>query len=967
MNVKITQHIVLKYLNVNHIYRRIHIGMEQQITETSTKEELSPNFALKPGKMRVMKRNGKVVAFDREKIKVAIMKAFLAVEGSSAAASTRIHDQVEQLTDDVVSVFERRMPSGGSLHIEDIQDQVELQLMRNEHQQVARSYVLYREERKNQRNEEQLKRETTSQKSEESSNKEVSEGFEGKVHKACEGLVDVNPEELIEAIKATAYEGISEEDLSNCILIAARTFVEKEPNYSFVTARLLLDDIENEVLRFLDIDTSIKKDRSKMYQKALVGSIEKGIELEFLDERLKDFDLDRLGKSIKPENDLNFTFLGLQTLYDRYFITHEDTRYEMPQVFLMRVAMGLSVDEKDKNDKAEEFYKLLSSFDYMSSTPTLFNSGTRRPQLSSCYLTTVPDDLSGIYGAIHDNAMLSKWAGGLGNDWTNVRALGSRIKGTNGKSQGIVPFLKVSNDTAVAVNQGGKRKGAFCAYLECWHLDVEEFLELRKNTGDDRRRTHDMNTANWIPDLFMKRLMKNEEWTLFSPSDTPELHDLYGKAFEKKYEEYEKLAASGEIKLFKKIKAEDLWRKILTMLFETGHPWITFKDPCNIRSPQGHVGTVHSSNLCTEITLNTNKDEIAVCNLGSINLPQHIQDGKINVEQLKSSVKTAIRMLDNVIDINYYPVPQAENSNKKHRPIGLGMMGFQDALYKLNIPYNTDEAVNFADESMELISYFAIQASAELAEERGTYESYAGSLWDQGIFPLDSIKILAEERGADFIDQNTDAKLDWKKVRDQVKKHGMRNSNVMAIAPTATIANITGVSPCIEPTYQNLYVKSNLSGEFTVINPYLVEELKKEQLWDDVMIADLKYSEGSLANINRVPKNIKNMFQTAFEVEPKFIVESASRRQKWIDQAQSLNLYISNVDGKKLDNTYKMAWYKGLKTTYYLRAIGATSTEKATVDKGSLNAVETNREENMAASQAPKACSILDPDCEACQ
>ncbi len=941
--------------------------MEQQITETGTKEELSPNFALKPGKMRVMKRNGKVVAFDREKIKVAIMKAFLAVEGSSAAASTRIHDQVEQLTDDVVSVFERRMPSGGSLHIEDIQDQVELQLMRNEHQQVARSYVLYREERKNQRNEEQLKRETTSQKSEESSNKEVSEGFEGKVHKACEGLVDVNPEELIEAIKATAYEGISEEDLSNCILIAARTFVEKEPNYSFVTARLLLDDIENEVLRFLDIDTSIKKDRSKMYQKALVGSIEKGIELEFLDERLKDFDLDRLGKSIKPENDLNFTFLGLQTLYDRYFITHEDTRYEMPQVFLMRVAMGLSVDEKDKNDKAEEFYKLLSSFDYMSSTPTLFNSGTRRPQLSSCYLTTVPDDLSGIYGAIHDNAMLSKWAGGLGNDWTNVRALGSRIKGTNGKSQGIVPFLKVSNDTAVAVNQGGKRKGAFCAYLECWHLDVEEFLELRKNTGDDRRRTHDMNTANWIPDLFMKRLMKNEEWTLFSPSDAPELHDLYGKAFEKKYEEYEKLAASGEIKLFKKIKAEDLWRKILTMLFETGHPWITFKDPCNIRSPQGHVGTVHSSNLCTEITLNTNKDEIAVCNLGSINLPQHIQDGKINVEQLKSSVKTAIRMLDNVIDINYYPVPQAENSNKKHRPIGLGMMGFQDALYKLNIPYNTDEAVNFADESMELISYFAIQASAELAEERGTYESYAGSLWDQGIFPLDSIKILAEERGADFIDQNTDAKLDWKKVRDQVKKYGMRNSNVMAIAPTATIANITGVSPCIEPTYQNLYVKSNLSGEFTVINPYLVEELKKEQLWDDVMIADLKYSQGSLANINRVPENIKNMFQTAFEVEPKFIVESASRRQKWIDQAQSLNLYISNVDGKKLDNTYKMAWYKGLKTTYYLRAIGATSTEMATVDTGSLNAVETNREENMAASQAPKACSILDPDCEACQ
>ena len=927
-----------------------------------------------PGKLRVVKRNGKNVPFEKEKIEIAITKAFLAAESGNAASSERIHEKVQELTEGIVEIYQERMPSGGTLFIEEIQDQVELQLMRREEHSVAKRYILYREERAKKRG--PVEKPTISIETETDLKVTKKDGttvpldikrLAKIITDSCEGLDDVDPKEVLEQSLGNLYDGVSVSDMRTSLIMTARTKVEKEPNYSFVTARLLLDDIENEVLRFLDIDTSIKKDRSKMYQKALVGSIEKGIELEFLDERLKDFDLDRLGKSIKPENDLNFTFLGLQTLYDRYFITHEDTRYEMPQVFLMRVAMGLSVDEKDKNDKAEEFYKLLSSFDYMSSTPTLFNSGTRRPQLSSCYLTTVPDDLSGIYGAIHDNAMLSKWAGGLGNDWTNVRALGSRIKGTNGKSQGIVPFLKVSNDTAVAVNQGGKRKGAFCAYLECWHLDVEEFLELRKNTGDDRRRTHDMNTANWIPDLFMKRLMKNEEWTLFSPSDAPELHDLYGKAFEKKYEEYEKLAASGEIKLFKKIKAEDLWRKILTMLFETGHPWITFKDPCNIRSPQGHVGTVHSSNLCTEITLNTNKDEIAVCNLGSINLPQHIQDGKINIEQLKSSVKTAIRMLDNVIDINYYPVPQAENSNKKHRPIGLGMMGFQDALYKLNIPYNSEEAVNFADESMELISYFAIQASAELAEERGTYESYAGSLWDQGIFPLDSIKILAEERGADFIDQNTDAKLDWKKVRDQVKKHGMRNSNVMAIAPTATIANITGVSPCIEPTYQNLYVKSNLSGEFTVINPYLVEELKKEQLWDDVMIADLKYSQGSLASINRVPENIKNMFQTAFEVEPKFIVESASRRQKWIDQAQSLNLYISNVDGKKLDNTYKMAWYKGLKTTYYLRAIGATSTEKATVDKGSLNAVETNREENMAASQAPKACSILDPDCEACQ
>jgi ribonucleoside-diphosphate reductase alpha chain len=638
----------------------------------------------------------------------------------------------------------------------------------------------------------------------------------------------------------------------------------------------------------------------------------------------------------------------------------------MPQVFFMRVAMGLAINEENKNEKAVEFYKLLSSFDYMSSTPTLFNSGTNRPQLSSCYLTTVPDDLSGIYGAIRDNALLSKWAGGLGNDWTPVRALGSRIKGTNGKSQGIVPFLKVSNDTAVAVNQGGKRKGAFCAYLECWHMDVEEFLDLRKNTGDDRRRTHDMNTANWIPDLFMKRLEKNEKWTLFSPSDVPELHDIYGTEFEKRYEEYEKMAEAGEIKFYKTIEAKDLWRKILSMLFETGHPWVTFKDPCNIRSPQGHVGTVHSSNLCTEITLNTNEDEIAVCNLGSVNLPQHISEGKLNIEQLKGTVKTAIRMLDNVIDINFYPVPQAENSNKKHRPIGLGLMGFQDALYKLGISYDSEDAVEFADRSMELISYFAIEASCELAEEKGVYETYKGSHWDNGIFPLDSINLLMEQRGKEFIDQNTEKTLDWDKLKERVAAHGIRNSNVMAIAPTATIANITGVSQSIEPTYQNLYVKSNLSGEFTVVNPYLIEELKKENLWDEVMLSDLKYFEGSLKQINRVPEHIKNKFKTAFEVEPRFIVEAASRRQKWIDQAQSLNLYIANVDGKKLDITYRMAWYKGLKTTYYLRSMGATATEKSTVERSSLNAVQSSQE-TQTASQAPSACSILDPDCEACQ
>ena len=932
--------------------------MEQQLTQENNKStEASSNVVLTPGKMRVIKRNGKVVSFEEEKIKVAIMKAFLAVEGGTAAGSSRIHENVDVLTKAVVDVFERRMPSGGTLHIEEIQDQVELQLMRSEHHKVARSYVLYREARKNERSEEDGQ--VVAQDGE---NDEIS----SIVKRACEGLEDVGSQQLIEEIRNASYDGMSEKDLADCMVISARTMVEKEPNYSYVTARILLNNIENEVLDFLEIDRKLKSDRSKMYSEALTKTFNKGIELGFLNKELKEFDLEKISNSIDESRDFNFTYLGLQTLYDRYFITLDDTRYELPQVFLMRVAMGLAINEKDRDARAVEFYNLLSSFDYMSSTPTLFNSGTHRPQLSSCYLTTVPDDLSGIYGAIRDNALLSKWAGGLGNDWTNVRALGSRIKGTNGKSQGIVPFLKVSNDTAVAVNQGGKRKGAFCAYLECWHLDVEEFLDLRKNTGDDRRRTHDMNTANWIPDLFMKRLEEDKDWTLFSPSDVPELHDLYGQEFEKKYEEYEALAEKDELSLYKKIPAKTLWRKMLSMLFETGHPWVTFKDPCNIRSPQGHVGTVHSSNLCTEITLNTNEEEIAVCNLGSINLPQHIQEGKIDIDQLKNTVRTAVRMLDNVIDINYYPVPQAENSNKKHRPVGLGLMGFQDALYKLGISYNSEEAVKFADKSMELISYFAIEASSELAAERGTYQTYEGSLWDRGIFPIDSINLLKEQRGENYLDQNIETTLDWDSLREKVKKSGMRNSNVMAIAPTATIANITGVSQSIEPTYQNLFVKSNLSGEFTVVNPYLIEELKNKELWDDVMLSDLKYYEGSLSQINRIPEEIKEKFKTAFEVEPKFIVEAASRRQKWIDQAQSLNLYIANVDGKKLDITYRMAWYKGLKTTYYLRSMGATSTEKSTVERSNLNAVDSEKGEQVAA-QAPQACSILDPDCEACQ
>ena len=610
----------------------------------------------------------------------------------------------------------------------------------------------------------------------------------------------------------------------------------------------------------------------------------------------------------------------------------------------------------------------------MSSTPTLFNSGTLRPQLSSCYLTTIPDDLDGIFGAMKDNALLSKWAGGLGNDWSPVRALGSYIKGTNGKSQGVVPFLKVANDTAVAVNQGGKRKGAMCAYLETWHLDVEEFLDLRKNTGDDRRRTHDMNTANWVPDLFMKRVELGANWTLFSPGEAPDLHDLTGLAFEKRYEEYEALAAEGKMDQHKTIPAKDLWRKMLTMLFETGHPWITFKDACNLRSPQQHVGVIHSSNLCTEITLNTSADEIAVCNLGSVNLPQHMKDGVLDQEKVKRTVTTALRMLDNVIDINYYSVDTAKNSNLKHRPVGMGIMGFQDALYMQDTPYCSDAAIEFADRSMEVISYHAIAASSDLAKERGTYPSYDGSLWSQGIFPKDSIEILEKNRGSEFLKVDRSETLDWDQLRTKVKKDGMRNSNVMAIAPTATISNITGVTQSIEPTYQNLYVKSNLSGEFTIVNPYLVRKLKALNLWDDVMINDLKYFEGSLTEISRIPDDIKTLFSTAFEVEPQYIVEAASRRQKWIDQAQSLNLYIGNANGKKLDLTYRMAWYSGLKTTYYLRSIAATTTEKSTIHQGTLNAVSSQAEavpevphELGAPAPVPEACSLDDPDCEACQ
>ncbi|HCJ6432648.1 ribonucleoside-diphosphate reductase subunit alpha [Acinetobacter baumannii] len=937
-----------------------------------------------PGQIQVIKRTGDVAAFDAEKISVAIGKAFLAVEGQQSADSSRIHDRITQLTEMVLNTFTRRLPSGGTIHIEEIQDQVELALMRTGEHKVARAYVIYRDQRASARKDTNSNHHPTLQVTDANGQLQPLDlsALQATVNRAAEGLEGIDVQAIIDETVKNLYNGVKESDIATTMMMATRTRIEQEPNYTYVTARLLRDELVSTGLAFLGLPADTAENN------ALEAFLKKGVELDLLSPDLLKFDLQKLAAAIQPERSNQFTYLGLQTLFDRYFIHSNGVRFELPQLFFMRVSMGLALNEQDKEERAIEFYNLLSSFDYMASTPTLFNSGTLRPQLSSCYLTTIGDDLYDIYGAMRDNAMLSKWAGGLGNDWTPVRALNSYIKGTNGKSQGVVPFLKVANDTAVAVNQGGKRKGAVCAYLETWHLDIEEFLELRKNTGDDRRRTHDMNTANWVPDLFMQRVFEDGEWTLFTPSETPDLHDLTGAEFAERYAYYESVAKEQNM-LHKKVRAKDLWRKMLSMLFETGHPWITFKDVCNLRSPQQHVGVVHSSNLCTEITLNTNQDEIAVCNLGSINLVQHVKGGVLDREKLARTVKTAVRMLDNVIDINYYAVPQAKNSNLKHRPVGMGIMGFQDALYEMGMAYGSDEAVNFADESMEVISYYAIQTSSDLAVERGAYSTFKGSLWDQGILPIDSLEIVAKSRPERMFEVDRTQRLDWDSLRAKVQKDGMRNSNVMAIAPTATISNICGVSQSIEPTFQNLYVKSNLSGEFTVINPYLVRALKERGLWDTVMVNDLKHFEGSVQKIARIPEELKAIFATAFEVEPRWIVDAASRRQKWIDQAQSLNLYISGANGKKLDITYKMAWLRGLKTTYYLRALGATSAEKSTINTGALNAVKPATVEAAApaaapvveakkpeaveedgftqAAPVPMACSIDNPDCEACQ
>jgi ribonucleoside-diphosphate reductase alpha chain len=960
---------------------------------------------------QIIRRNGAVVPFEPNKIAVAMMKAFLAVHGTQGAASASVREMVDGLTQAVIRALMRSRPGGGTFHIEDVQDQVELGLMRGGHHEIARAYVLYREKRTQERAKKGGQEAPKAPQLHALDNGQRIvldlDRLKGLIESACFGLgADVKPDPIMAETMRNLYDGVPMDEVYKASVLAARTLIEKDPDYTYATARLLFHTIAKEVLG-KDVAPS---EMGEAYVDYFPQFIKRGVDNELLDERLLQFDLKRLGGALKADRDLKFDYLGLQTLYDRYFLHVGKSRIELPQAFFMRVAMGLSLNEIDRETRAIEFYEVLSSFDFMSSTPTLFNSGTLRSQLSSCYLTTVPDDLDGIYESIKENALLSKFAGGLGNDWTRVRALGSHIKGTNGESQGVVPFLKVVNDTAVAVNQGGKRKGAVCTYLETWHLDIEEFLELRKNTGDDRRRTHDMNTANWIPDLFMRRVMEKGTWTLFSPNNVPDLHDRFGADFERAYVVYEAKAERGEIKPARTVQAADLWRKMLTMLFETGHPWITFKDACNVRSPQQHVGVVHSSNLCTEITLNTSDTETAVCNLGSVNLLQHLMAGPegntqsnvpvLDHAKLQKTITTAMRMLDNVIDINYYAVKKARDSNMRHRPVGLGVMAFQDSLYALRIPYASDAAVEFADKSMEAICYYAYQASTELARERGQYSSYKGSLWDRGILPIDTLDLLARERGgtsgdghnsSPYLQVDRSSTLDWDALRKKIARDGMRNSNCVAIAPTATISNIIGVDASIEPCFGNLSVKSNLSGEFTVINHYLVRDLKRLGLWDDVMVMDLKHFDGSLNPIDRVPADIKALYATAFEVDTRWLVEAAARRQKWIDQAQSLNIYMAGASGKKLDDTYKLAWIRGLKTTYYLRTMSATHAEKSTVASGRMNAVSSGSVDihgsaaamsaidraaaaasdqmNTAGNAATdvKFCGIDDPTCEACQ
>ena len=933
-------------------------------------------------KFLVRKRDGHVIEFDETRIYLAI-EASLKADAElpmDESAPDAMQADARLLTEAVVERSLSGAVDSEPLEIERIQDTVEDKLMELGFRGAARRYIVYREERRKAR---AIRGDRTvdGQPQERmfitlpDGEQEVLDPSRLKrdIYGACRGVEDkCQANDLFDETMRNLYDGVTTTEVDKAMVMSAKARIEHEPAYTYVAARLLLNQIYEEVLPKFKTPAELPKVHRDHFREYL----QQGVAAERLSPDMLKFDLDKLADALNLDRDQQFAYMGIQTIYDRYLIHIGGTRIETPQYFYMRVSMGLAVNEENKEERAIEFYNTLSSFRFMSSTPTLFNAGTLHPQLSSCYLSTVDDDLESIFKLVADDARLSKWAGGLGNDWTNIRATGSHIKGTNGESQGVIPFLKVANDTAVAVNQGGKRKGAMCAYLETWHLDIEDFMELRKNTGDERRRTHDMNTANWIPDLFMKRVQEKGKWTLFSPSDVEDLHDLYGAAFEKRYVEYEAMAADGEISHFKTVEAEDLWRKMLMNLFETGHPWITFKDPSNIRSPQDHMGVVHSSNLCTEILLNTSAEETAVCNLGSVNLTAHLKDGELDEELIAKTVRTAIRMLDNVIDINFYPTAEARNANMRHRPVGMGVMAFQDALYQLRIPYASQEAVEFADRSMEMISYYAILASSELAAERGAYETYKGSKWDRGLLPIDTVDLLEQERGG-HLTLDRSSQLDWTPVRESIAEHGVRNSNTMAIAPTATIANIIGVSQSIEPTYKNLYAKANLSGDFIVVNEYLVSQLKERGLWDPEMVQDLKYHDGSVLEIDRVPDDLKDIFRTSFEIDSKWLIACAARRQKWIDMGQSLNLYfdISQVpenqkSGHALSDMYFFAWQAGLKTTYYLRTLAATQIEKSTVNINNYGVQPKWMKSKSASSEvaaAPKACSILDPDCEACQ
>ncbi len=923
----------------------------------------------------VVKRDGRTVAYDRGRIRLAIEMAFRAeaLVPYPDPLDVALHDDIDDVTArvEIALAAIAALATRDALPIEAIQDEVERALMECSHHSVARRFILYREARAARRDGRRLRLKDSS------GRESILESgvLRATIAEAAEGLPNaVDPSAVASDALSSAYDGMSQAELASAAILAARQRVELEPEYSALAARLRLRELWAEVTgRLISF-----REAQQQYTERLAAYVQHGIKVGRLDERLALFDIPRIAQAIDAKRDMLFDYLGIQTLSDRYLLQQDGKRYELPQWFWMRVAMGLALSDKEaeRDSRAIEYYNVLSSLLFCSSTPTLFNAGTRYPQLSSCFLTSVQDDLGDIFKALRDNALLSKWSGGLGNDWTNVRALGSLIRGTGGPSQGVVPFLKVANDTAIAVNQGGKRQGATCAYLETWHMDIEEFVELRKNTGDDRRRTHDMHLAHWIPDLFMERVRASATWTLFSPSDVPDLHDLYGSAFRVRYEQYERDADQGKIAAYKRVDAVTLWRKMLAMLFETGHPWLTWKDPSNIRSPQDHAGVVHSSNLCTEILLNTSSSEIAVCNLGSINLAAHVSENGLDTDRIARTIRTAIRMLDNVIDINLYPVPEARDSNLKHRPVGLGIMGFQDALYKLGIGYASDEAVEFADRSMELVSYNAILSSALLAEERGAYASYSGSKWSRGLLPHDTLDILAAERGREITVTRGGA-LDWTPVRNAVAAHGMRNSNVMAIAPTATISNICGVSASIEPTYKNLFVKSNLSGEFTIANKHLVADLRRRGLWDHQMVEDLKYNDGALDGIDRIPQDVRDTYLTAFEIEAEWLIECAARRQKWMDMGQSLNLYLDTPSGRRLNDMYMLAWEKGLKTTYYLRTVGAGGVEQSTVDvnrrgvqprwmrsRSASSDVQIKREDS---APLPRAACNLDGDCEACQ